>query len=201
MVSQDPPVSPIEGILSQVNELRRAKARVIAAIDGRGGAGKSSLARALVSSLPLSAHIEHDWFHLPRDLIVGTHRFDHQRLISEVIIPFRSGTSKIEFLRYNWGYLAGSTDGFHDDPTTIEDKEILIIEGCETLHADLIPYLDLRIWLDTTAEQSIARGIRRDIEEYGLDPNRVHAAWSEWSIWEAEKLARDDRRKRADILV
>jgi hypothetical protein len=43
--------------------------------------------------------------------------------------------------------------------------------------------------------------MRRDIEEYGLDPDRVRAAWTEWSGWEEESLARDDRRTRADIVV
>ena len=97
--------------------------------------------------------------------------------------------------------MAGLSEGFHEIPITIENKEILIIEGCETLHHSLAPHLDLRLWLDTSPEVSLERGIRRDIEEYKLDPETVRAAWAEWSTWEVESLVRDDRRKRADSIL
>jgi uridine kinase len=106
----------------------------------------------------------------------------------------------MSFLRYNWGYLAGIPDGYHENPVTISDVEVLVLEGCETLHPSLVAHLDLRIWLDTPPEVALERGMRRDIDEYGLDPDRVGAAWMEWSVWEAESLARDDRRSRADIV-
>lgn len=201
MNSPNLPQSSFDDILLRIEGLRQKKSRVVVAIDGRGGAGKSSLARALVSRLTKSAHVEHDWFHLPKAQVVGAHRFDHARLISEVISPFQSGAQTLSFLRYNWGYLAGIPDGFHDTPTTIEDKEILVIEGCETLHQSLVPYLDLTIWVDTDPEVSLERGIRRDIDEYKLDPQTVNASWKEWSAWEAERLAHDDRRIRAAIFT
>lgn len=190
-----------EQIVSRVQHLRREKSRVVVAIDGRGGAGKSSLARAIVKLLPKSVHIEHDWFHLPKNEVTEAARFDHPRLIAQVLSPFRSGSRTISFLRYNWGYLAGIPDGFHDTPVTIEDMEILIIEGCNTLHSSIVSHFDLRIWLNTSAEVALRRGIRRDIDEYKLDPGRVHAAWKEWSAWEDQSLNRDDRRKRADIIL
>lgn len=191
----------LEHVVFNVEDLRRKKGRVILAIDGRGGAGKSSLARNLTSRLPHSAHIEHDWFHLPREKVTEDRRFDHARLIAEVISPFRSGNSVLTCYRYNWGFLAGVPDGFHDTPVTIEDTQVLILEGCETLHAELFSHFDITIWLDTAAEVSLARGIKRDIEEYKLDPNTVRQSWKEWSEWEHQALARDDRRKRAGFLL
>lgn len=191
----------VDTLVARLEELRGEQGRVVAAIDGRGGAGKSSLARALVARLSRSAHVEYDWFHLPKDQVSPERRFDHQRLIAEVISPHRSGARDLTFLRYNWGYLAGVPDGFHADPTTIADREILVIEGCETLHPVLVSHFDLRIWVDTAPEVALERGIRRDIEEYHLDPDRVRAAWSEWSAWEAKSLSKDDRRGRADSIV
>jgi len=196
-----PSHSSLEDLLSLIEQLRNERTRVVVAIDGRGGAGKSSLARDLVKRLPKSAHVEHDWFHLPKAHVIDANRFDHVRLISEVILPFRSGAKKLSFARYNWGYLAGIPDGFHEMPTTIEDKEVLILEGCETLHLTLVPHLDLRVWVDTDPTVALSRGIRRDIDEYKLDPDTVNASWKEWSAWEAESLARDDRRARAAILI
>ena len=190
-----------EEVISKLEQLYRERVWVIVAIDGRGGAGKSSLARALVAKFPNSSHIEHDWFHLPKNEVVEGRRFDHERLVADVIAPFRVGTQKLTFYRYNWGYLTGEPDGFHETPLTIAHKEILIIEGCETLHSALYPHLDLRIWLDTSPKVALERGMRRDVEEYKLDPERVRAAWAEWSSWEEKSLAHDDRRMRADFIL
>jgi uridine kinase len=190
----------VDDLVSHLGELRSRNSPVVAAIDGCGGAGKSSLARAIVAALLHSAHIEHDWFHLPKNQVSAGRRFDHQRLISEVITPSRSGSRALSFLRYNWGYLAGIPDGFHETPIEIKDAEVLIIEGCETLHSSLVQHLDFRIWLDTDPEVAMQQGVGRDIHEYKLDPDRVLAAWKEWGVWEARSLALDDRRKRADVL-
>jgi uridine kinase len=191
----------VDQIVSRAEELRRERGRVLIALDGRGGAGKSTLARAIVQRIPRSAHIEHDWFHLPRERVAEGRGFDHERLISEVILPFRAGARDLQFLRYNWGYLAGIPDGFHETPVAISDAEMLVIEGCETLHRALASHVDLRVWVDTPPDLSLERGMRRDIEEYHLDPERVRAAWKEWSERESESLARDDRRDRADVII
>lgn len=193
--------SSTDDIILKIEALRCSKSRVVVAIDGRGGAGKSSLARNLIAGLPQSAHIEHDWFHLPREQVTDGRRYDHERLISQVISPFRSGSAVISVLRYNWGYLAGMTEGFHETPITIQDPEILVIEGCETLHAALVAQFDLCIWIETDPKVAMERGIRRDIEEYKLDPEKVVAAWQEWCDWEARSLACDDRRQRAGVVV
>lgn len=191
----------IDEIVVKTEALRAQRGRVVIAIDGRGGAGKSSLARSVVARLPRSAHLEHDWFHLPKDQVSPARRFDHERLIAQVLAPFRRGARSLSFLRYNWGYLAGTPDGYHETPITISDVDVLVLEGCDSLHPTLVPHLDLRIWLDTPPDVALERGMRRDIEEYGLDPDRVRAAWAEWSSWEDESLAHDDRRSRADIVV
>ncbi len=191
----------VDQIVSRAEELRRERGRVLIALDGRGGAGKSTLARAIVQRIPRSAHVEHDWFHLPKDQVSEGRRFDHERLIAEVLSPFRSGARELRFLRYNWGYLAGMSDGFHETPISISDVDVVVVEGVETLHRSLDSHFDLRVWVDTSPELSLERGMRRDVEEYHLDPERVRAAWKEWSERESESLARDDRRDRADVII
>lgn len=103
--------------------------------------------------------------------------------------------------RYNWGFLAGIEDGLHADPVVIDSATTIVIEGCETLHRDLITHYGLRIWIDTDAIESRRRGVRRDIEEYKLDPKRVHECWNEWVARDEESLRHDDRRDRADLIV
>jgi len=186
-------------IIERIETLQAATPRLVIAIDGRGGAGKSSLARKVVAAVAGAVHVEFDWFHLPKADLRDEARFDAPRLIDEVLKPFRQGRRDLECHRYNWGYLSGAPDGLIDEPIRLHGVEIVVLEGCGVLSPELVNLYDLRIWLDTYAEEALARGMRRDIEEYGLDPARVQAAWEEWAQWEARALARDDRSLRADI--
>jgi len=188
-------------ILHRLNKICNERERVLVAIDGRGGAGKSSLAREIVENIEESAVVEFDWFHLPKSEIIDDARFDVDRFIMEVVSPFRSGASLISFCRYNWGYLAGKEEGLDSDPYTLSVAQVLVVEGCQTLDVKLSQCVDFSIWIDTDASESLRRGKRRDVEEYGLDPIRVNEAWQEWSEWEERLLQRDDRKARADMIV
>jgi uridine kinase len=181
--------------------IRARNPRPIIAIDGRGGAGKSTLARAIVSAFPGAAHIEYDWFHRLQSEITGDERYDYQRVFRELITPFKAHQRDFKLLRYNWGYLSGVPDGFAAEPITLAGVEMVVLEGCGVLHPALLESYDYRIWVDTNAEESRARGMRRDIEEYGLDPERVQKAWAEWGEWERAALERHDRGQRADLIL
>lgn len=188
-------------ILARLDAMQEKESRPIIAIDGRGGAGKSSLARAIAAVVPHAAHVEYDWFHLPQSEMSLEHRFDYRRLTAELLAPFRSGERDFQFKRYNWGYLSGSPDGYADEPITLRGVDVLILEGCRVLTPPILDFFDLKIWVDTAPEEALTRGMRRDIDEYGLDPVKVQVAWEEWTMWEAQELAREDRRARADIIL
>lgn len=191
-----------KSLLDRLSGIQATVARPIIAIDGFGGAGKSSLARAITAVIPGAAHVEYDWFHLPRaEITSAAHRFDYGRLTQEVMKPFRSGVRSFEIRRYNWGYLSGEVDGFAEEPVRLQEVEMIVVEGCGILNPAILNLFDLKIWVDTSAEESLARGVKRDIHEYGLEPQKVHSAWAEWSRWEAAALLQDNRRLRADILM
>ena len=196
---QQPGTNMLSLIADRIEALQAATSRLVIAIDGRGGAGKSSLARKVVAALPGAVHVEFDWFHLSKAEVRDDQRFDSARLIDEIILPFRAGSRDLECKRYNWGYLSGNPDGLAEEPIRLHGVEVIVLEGCGVLSPELARLFDLRIWLDTPAKEALVRGMRRDIEEYGLDPARVTAAWEEWAQWEARALAHDNRSLRADI--
>jgi len=193
--------SSVDNLLTTLKAMTGGPSSLIVAIDARGGAGKSSLARSITAAIRGAAHIEFDWFHLPRSQATPEQRFDHQRLRTEVLIPYAEGIRSFQLRRYNWGYLAGVEDGFHTEPVTLSSVTTLVIEGCETLHPELSPHYDVRIWLDTSAEESKLRGVQRDIEEYKLNPEKVNACWNEWVAREAQSSQLEERRCQADWII
>jgi len=191
----------MQKILISISKLRKTKTRIVVAIDGRGGAGKSTLARALVENLDSACLFEFDWFHLPKSEVTAEKRSDTERFIAEVVIPFKSGLCPLTFSKYNWGYLSGKPDGLDEVKYKLKSAEVLVVEGCNTLNPELSAHLDFCIWVDTDAEEALERGMRRDIEEYGLDPVKVTAAWKEWRNREEKSLEIDNRKLRADIVL
>jgi len=151
--------------------------------------------------LPASVHIEYDWFHLPKKELLANERYDNGRLIQELLRPFASGNTSLQFRKYNWGYLSGDADGVDSRLDSVDDVDILIIEGCELLNPTLLPFIDCSIWLDTGAKESLRRGVNRDIEEYGLEPTRVHRLWKEWTTRENDLLAKESRWLSADWIM
>jgi uridine kinase len=173
----------------------------VIAIDGRGGAGKSTLARAIANSFAGARHVEYDWFHLPRDQATYETRHDVQRLKVDLLNPFRSGQRSFRIQRYNWGYLAGLPDGMAEESVKLDGVDLIVLEGCWVFNPETLPNFDLTIWLDTDAAEAHARGVKRDIEEYGLEPTRVREAWAEWTARECESLRRFNRRCVASLVL
>ncbi len=188
-------------VASRLSELRAKSTRCIVAIDGRGGAGKSTLARLITATICNARHVELDWFHLPHKEVTHHNRIEVARLRDELLLPFTAGQRDFEFRRYNWGYLAGIPDGFAPEPVRLNQADFLVLEGCGALHPQLKDFYHLTIWVDTDAQEALRRGTRRDIEQYGLDPHAVEQAWAEWTQWEDESLRTFNRRQLADVIV
>lgn len=113
---------------------KRANVQVIA-IDGFGGAGKSTLANLLLEKLPRSTIIRMDDYIIDKKLnntadLIG---FDRSTVINEI--------SKAK---------KGSA-------------QLLIIEGISSLHPDLDDYVDFKIWVNTTLEEANQRARARDV--------------------------------------
>lgn len=91
---------PLE-VSSRLGALQASETRSVIAIDGRGGAGKSTLARLIASSMCNAQHVELDWFHLPHAHVTLTDRLDLRRLREELLVPFVAGQREFTFKRYN----------------------------------------------------------------------------------------------------
>lgn len=191
----------------QVTSIGQAVAQVLAAlpepsagrstlicVEGLGGAGKSTLAEAVVNSRPHIALVRGDEFYGPeeRDWRSWTppqgyeRYFDHRRLEAQVLRPVWCGLSA-RYQRYDWdnNVLAGWAE--------VDPGGMVIVEGVYLLRPRLRPYWDLAVYVDTP------RQVRQ---------RRLHARGENDSGWIARWTAAEDYYERvhtptraADIVV
>ena len=140
---------------------RRGPAVLVVAIDGGGGAGKSTLARGISAEFAGRVSIIRcDDFYRP---LASTERspkvayeeyFDWRRLRDEVLIPLCAGKNA-RYQRYDW-----STDRLAEW-TEVKPREIVLIEGVFSMRPELRDLIDAAIFIETPREERIRRMLAR----------------------------------------
>lgn len=161
----------VEQIVERIDDLGRFQSLVLVAIDGLGGAGKSTLASNLAQRLGdkgrsvIVIHI--DDFVFPtseRPKGVGAAKpvggdFDWGRLQKEVLETLRAG-EVARYSRYDW-----PTDR-HAETLEARPSGVVLVEGVSTCRRELSEFYDLRIWVECSRSERLRRGIARDGESF-----------------------------------
>jgi uridine kinase len=146
---------------------------VVVGLSGWCGAGKSTLARAVVGAVPGSVRLRGDDFLDP----VRSHRrssdwdgVERDRLVRTVLDPFRRSAPGT-FRRFDWSTRAlGPAE-------PVPRAAVLVVDLIGMFHPDVLPWLDLAVWCDVDQETAARRGMRRD-RALGRDHDRL---WRE--VW------------------
>ena len=152
----------------------------VVAVDGPGGAGKSSLARWL--SRQLDAPVIHtddfaswenpsDWW---------------PDLITKALEPLAAG-EPARFRPTSWG-------SEEREPVVVEPADFVILEGVTASRAAFRPYLAYSIWIETPRELRLERGLDRDGAE-------MRAHWERWMAAEDRYVEREGPAERADCVL
>ena len=162
-------------------------ATVTIAIDGPAGSGKTTLATAVGDGLR-SAGLVVETVHLD-DLYEGWSGLDGvwERLAVGVLEPLATGRPA-RYRRYDWGAEAWA------DWVDVPVPDVLVVEGCGSAPRAVDEYAVLRLWVETGADERLARGIARDGEA-------LRGHWLAWMASEATHFAAERTRERADVLV
>ena len=155
-------------------------------VDGPAGAGKSTLARAV-----LDAACEHGTARLVHtdDLLDGWSGLPRlaDTVERDLLAPLREGRAG-SYLRYDW-HLGRFTERHRVDPV-----DMLVLEGVGAGAAAYADSITTLVWVDAPEELRLRRCVDRDGE--GLRDRLVR-----WMADEQELFARERTRQRADVLV
>jgi uridine kinase len=153
----------------------------LVAIDGPGGAGKSTFAAALAAAAgaPLvhtddfaSADNPIDWW---------------PRLLAQVIEPLSRGEAA-HYQRYDWPSETLA------EWQTVHPAPIVIVEGVSAARREWRHHLAYVIWIETPRDERLRRAVERD----GAD------ALDDWAVWMAAEDAhyrRDPTKEHADVVI
>lgn len=166
----------VAAILAKPGPLR------LVAIDGPGGAGKSTFARKLSEAAGESPVVHTDDFASADNPINWW-----PRLLEQVIEPLTRGDAA-HYQRYDWP--SETLAEWH----TIEPAPIVIIEGVSAGRAEWAAHLSFLIWIETPREERLRRGLDRD----GIAA--LHN-WESWMAGEDAHYKRDPTRERSDVVI
>jgi uridine kinase len=160
----------------------RAGGSRVVAVDGRSGAGKTSLAAALRDRLDAPVvSLE--------DLYGGWDGLEHgvDLLVAAVLEPLAAGRAP-RVPRYDW------VAGEWAEPTVLAPTGVLIVEGVGAGARRAAAFESVLVWLEVPAPVRRERALDRDGETFA--PH-----WDRWAAQEDSMLARDRTPERADVIL
>jgi uridine kinase len=166
---------------------RLGRTRLIS-IDGPAGSGKSTLASNIAARAEarglrtFTVHMD--------DLYDGwTGAVRGFGLLRDHVLQRMADGREGRYRRYDW--YVGAYAELHVVPVTVE---LLIVEGVTSCDRDADRWQSLRLWIETSNETRLERGIARDGEAL-----RDH--WLEWMRWERDHFAEEATRSRAHVII
>lgn len=177
-------VVPLEQVVHRLTARRGdGPGPLIVAVDGRGGAGKTTLVERLLASVPGSACVHTD------DVAWHLSFFDWAQQMREgVLEPLRRG----EAVSYRPpGWIAKGRPGAIE---VLAGSPVVWLEGTGSSRVELADLLDAAVWIQADEKVMEQRLLERD----GPGHAELH---EQWGREEGPFLAKDRPWERADVIV
>jgi uridine kinase len=179
MPAADRDLGGVVEAIRAANAPNRMKTSIVA-VDGPGGAGKTSLADRLASELAAPVIHTDDFasWENPTDWWPD--------LIAKALQPLATG-KPARFRPTTWG-------GAEREPIEIEPAEFIILEGVTASREAFRPYLAYSIWIETPRELRLRRGLERD-------GGQALPHWQAWMEAEDRYVERERPAEHADCVL
>lgn len=147
-------------LISRIHRALNDRQSLMIAIDGRCGAGKTTLAANLQKAFSATVIHADEFFLRPEQRTAERFaepggNMDRERLAEEVLIPLRRG------LPFSYRPFDCSTLSLAE-PVWVEPKQLIIVEGSYSCHPDLWDYFDLHIFADIDPQEQLRRITARE---------------------------------------
>lgn len=178
-------MSDIGPILSAVTDaIRKHGDRpVLVAVDGRGGAGKLTLAAELARRLTDVALLHTDDFAFGWEGGWDLRRFDLQ-----VLQPLLNDRLA-RYQRYDWN--SDSLAEWHEVHSPVA---VLILEGVSSTRKELRDVWDIAVWVDAPESLRLQRGLTRDGEQ-------ARELWRRWMAEEDVWISEEAPIEHVDFII
>ena len=154
-------------VLSLVEAASVAGRTTLVAIDGPGGAGKSTLAEQLRKAIEPSVIVHVDDFYIPASAAKRSklspeegynHYFDWKRLRDDVLMPLAKEL-RARYRRHDW-----VTDRLAESHV-VEPGGLVVVEGVFSTRPELRSDFGVTVYVDTPRDQRLARMLGRQYED------------------------------------
>jgi uridine kinase len=184
-------------VSERIRALQHSQRTVLIGIDGRGGSGKSALARDLAQVFEGTTIVQFDDFYRPsdarrlrrdsNDTEVGGD-FDWRRVRDQVLRPL-SAAKPARYQRYDWD--TDSLAEWHE----IRPGGSVIVEGTYAIRPELRDFYHLTVWVDAPHDIRLQRGLERDGE------HARHRWLSEWMPEEDRYIEATQPKGHVDVVI
>lgn len=186
--SNDPFAERLDAAAAEIIErvLATSTSNPAVLIDGRSGAGKTSLAARVARAWPLAGRVQ---VVALDSLYPGWDGLDAgaERARELILVPHGRGMIGT-WRRWDWD-LGADAESHAVDPALA-----LLVEGCGVLTPASARLADVTVWVDGPVESRKRRALERDGDAF-----RSH--WKMWAAQEDAHIRRDGPRSLASLVV
>jgi uridine kinase len=161
----------------------RLGSTIFVGIDGCGGAGKSTFAARVSSSVPRASVVHVDDFAGPR-----VPEWDWARFREQVLLPLLAGRPA-RYQRWDWDRDEGAE--WHD----VAVGGLVVVEGVSSTRHEVGAPWALTVWVDAPREVRLERALARD------GPVLLERWHNVWQPSEDAYVARENPLTRVDLVV
>ncbi|WP_271813543.1 uridine kinase family protein [Clostridium beijerinckii] len=180
-------------VFDEIKNLLKDNEKLVIAIDGRCGGGKSSLGAMLAEWFDCSLFHMDDFFLPPRmktkeRLAEPGGNVHYERFQEEILNPLKNNESAV-YRKYlcNKGELS--------QPIKVEPKNLTIVEGSYSLHPTLKDYYDYKIFITIDPKVQHERILKRNGEE------KLQDFINKWIPLEEHYFTELDIENKCDIIL
>lgn len=174
-------LSSIAEMISQATAPSGIFTKIIA-IDGCGGAGKSTFAQELSRYLGNCSIVHTDDF-----ASWENSQGWYPRMIEQFLEPMRRNETA-RFQKYDWNKKQLG------DWVIIASQKFVILEGVSSSRKEFRPFLSFKIFVKTDRDLRLRRGLERDGQQ-------AQEQWLKWMREEDDYVARDNPEAIADFII